>query len=384
MRLPSLVLAFGLVSLLTDVSSEMIFPLLPVFLTQVLGATPIFVGLVDGVAEAVASFLKLWSGHLADRMEKRKPLILFGYGLAGFVRPLMAVAAAPWHVLAVRVTDRIGKGIRTSPRDALIADSVTQDNAGRAFGLQRAMDHFGAVLGPLAAAGLLAAAFGLRSIFALAAIPGILAFLVLLGIREPARHRKTEVAPDASGGSGKFPPSLRKYLAILFLFSLGNSSDLFLLLRAKDLGIATAALPLLWAAFHVMKSTSSYWAGKASDCLPRRAVIIAGWVVYAGVYLGFGLAQHPAEIWGLFALYGLYYGFTEPAEKALVYDLVPQNFRGRAYGSYNFVLGISSIPASVLTGWLWQTVSPAAALMTGAALAGAASFLLLLWRPAKS
>jgi MFS family permease len=381
-RLPATVIALGVTSFFTDVGSEMIFPLLPVFVAS-LGATPAFLGLVEGVAETTASLLKLGSGYLADRLPRKKPLVLLGYGLSGLVRPLMGLAFAPWHVLAVRAADRVGKGIRTAPRDALLGAAVSPDRAGRAFGLHRAMDHAGAVVGPLIATALLALGCSLRDVFLAAAVPGVLAIAALLAVREPARSVERSGAetsePTASAARAPLPRAFYGYLATILLFSLGASSDAFLLLRARDLGVATALLPALWVVLHVSKLVSSYYGGVLADRLPRARLIIAGWAVYALAYLGLCVATAAWQVWALFVFYGLYYGLTEPTERALIRDLAAPEAQGRAFGLYHFTVGLSAIPASVLTGWVWQSVSPEAALALGAAIAACASLALWWW-----
>lgn len=371
-RLPAAIIALGLASLFNDIGTEMIFPLLPAFVAS-LGAAPAFLGLVEGLADATSSLLKLASGYVAEGRSKKR-IVLLGYGLASSVRPLVALATAPWHVLAVRVTDRVGKGIRTSPRDALIADSVPKEQAGRAFGFHSAMDHAGAVIGPLLGTGLLALGWQVRSVFWFALVPGILAMLALFTVREP---KPPAVVARASGRAGPaLPSSLRRYYGVLALFSLGNSSDAFLLLRAKDLGVRVVAIPALWALFNLAKVLSARYGGAWSDKIARSKLIVAGWGVYALTYLAFGVANRAWQVWLLFVVYGLYYGLTEPAEKALVRDLAPAEARGRAYGFYNFVIGVSAVPAGVLTGWLWQTWSPLVALATGSALALVAALTL--------
>jgi len=375
-RLPAAVIALGVTSFFTDVGTEMIFPLLPVFLAS-LGASPTFLGLIEGLADAVASLLKLLSGYAADRLRRRKPLVLFGYGVASIARPLVALATSPWHVLAVRVTDRIGKGVRASPRDALIAASVPREEAGRAFGFHNAMDHAGAVAGPLVATGLLALGWPLRSVFWVAAIPGLAATLTVATVREPPMTARS--AQAASQLPTPFPSAVRSYFAILLLFSLGNSSDAFLLLRAKDLGVAVPAIPLLWAVFHVAKLVSSYLGGGWSDRIARPKLITLGWLIYAATYFAFGVATKAWQAWALFVVYGTYYGLTEPVEKALVKDLVPSEAQGRAYGVYNFIIGVSAVPAGLLTGWLWQARGASIALGTGAGLAAVSSVALLAW-----
>lgn len=375
--LPAAVIALGFTSLFTDVATEMIFPLLPVFLVS-LGGGPAFLGLVEGVADATSSLLKLASGHLADRMEKRTPLVLFGYGIASVVRPLVAFATAPWHVLAVRVTDRIGKGVRSSPRDAIIAASVPRERSGRAFGFHQSMDHAGAVLGPLIATLLLSLGVSLRNVFLCAAIPGALSLLSLLVVREPSVP-KPEREPDGARSSPGPGAPFRRYLAVLFVFALGGSSDAFLLLRARECGVALELLPTLWAMFNVSRVVTAYAGGALADRVSRVRLVVSGWLVYAATYAAFGFASQAWHAWALFLVYGLYYGLTEPVEKALVRDLVPEQVRGRAYGEYNFVLGISALPAGLLTGFLWQRFGAPTALNVGAALALAAAALLIVW-----
>jgi MFS family permease len=377
-RLHRNILALGAVSLLTDVSSEMIYPLLPVFLTATLGAGPAALGVIEGVAETTASLLKLFSGAWSDRAGRKKPLVLAGYGLSAAMRPLVGFAASWGHVLAVRFSDRIGKGIRTSPRDALIAASVAAEDRGRAFGVQRAMDHLGAAIGPLAAFLLLAGAgVSLRTVFFLSAIPGAAAVAALLFlVREPDRTGP----PDAGRKllTGGLPPPFRRYLMIVGLFTLGNASDAFLILRAVDAGIPAAWVPLLWGAFHVVKSSFSVPVGILSDRWDRRKVVVAGWIVYAATYAAWGMASGPAWMAGLFLVYGLYSAATEGVERALVADFIPAGSRGTGYGWFHLVVGISALPASVLFGVLYGWKGAPAAFGTSAALALAASLLLLL------
>ena len=380
--LPSTVRRLGLVSLLTDASSEMIYPLLPSFLTGVLGAGPAFVGLVEGLAESVASLAKIVSGGVSDRMRRRKPLIVAGYTLSSIARPLVAAAAAPWHVLTVRIVDRIGKGVRGAPRDALLAQVTPREDLGRAFGFQRAMDHAGAVVGPLVASALLFLHLDLRTVFALAAVPALACVLVLVfGVRESPTE-----APLASP-SGPSPvdsvrprattPGLGRLLAVLGLFTLGNSSDAFLLLRAQEAGVALPLIPILWTAHHVVKSATSTAGGALSDRVGRRATIAAGWTLYAIAYAGLGLAASAGMVWLLFGVYGLHHALSEGPERALVAEMAAGEARGRAFGLYHAITGALLLPASLITGALWQRVSPAAALLTGAALALLAAIALV-------
>jgi MFS family permease len=381
--LPFAVLLLGLTSFFSDVASELVFPLLPAFLAT-LGASPVYLGLIEGVSDAVSSLLKLGSGYVADQASRRKPLVLAGYALAASVRPLVAFATAPWMVLAVRVTDRIGKGLRSSPRDALIAAVAHEGEAGRAFGFHRAMDHAGAVLGPLLGTLLLATGLTLPQVFLCAALPGALSALMVVFVREPDNPGRVAHSTSDLHADSRLPGELKRFFIILTLFSLVNASDAFLLLRAQELGVPTAHLPLLWSAFHVVKLISAYYGGGLSDLLPRSWLVAGGLVVYAVAYAGFALATEPTAVWALFFLYGGYYGLTEPAEKALVKDLTPPHLHGRAFGYYNFLLGASAIPAGALTGFLWKTQGAANALSLGAATALLASLALLVTAPRKS
>jgi MFS family permease len=380
----------------------MAYPLLPVFLVGTLGAGPAFLGVVEGIAESTASLAKLGGGFLSDRIRRRKALVVWGYTIASLVRPFLAVAAAPWHVLAIRFTDRAGKGVRSAPRDALLVDSVPTDRKGTAFGLHRAADHAGSVLGPVLAAGLLLLApENLRLVFALTIIPGLFTFLLVVrGVREVApgqsaeaeerRTANTAVAstaagapkPGAEGASGParpgFPegdtlrslgPNFPRYLGVLILFTLGNASDAFLVLRAGELGVPLLALPLLWGLFHLSKLVWNIPGGILADRLPPLHLIIGGWIVYAGVYSGFALADSSWQAWALFAVYGLFFGLTESPEKALVAELAPSHLRARAFGVFHFAVGLGALPASLLFGILWQWMGAPAAFATGAGIA---------------
>ena len=388
-RLPVSVILLGFTSLLTDAGSEMIFPLLPLFLTGTLGASPAFLGLVEGAADVVASLLKLVAGRLSDRLRARKPLILAGYGLAGAVRPLVAFATAPWHVLLVRITDRVGKGVRGAPRDALIADVTPEGLGSRAFGFHRAMDDAGAVVGPLIAAALLAAGMELRSIFLLASIPGVLALLTVALVREPRpavvapTPTPTPTAAPISAPTGAplpatpLPRVFWRLLVVFALFGLGNSSDAFLLLRAKGLGVPEAIIPILWSFFHICKVIWAGVGGWLGDRVEKRYVIVGGWALYALSYLLFAFCTEAWQVWLVFMLYGGSYGLGDPVQKALVRDLVPAGARGHAFGWYNLTTGVMALPASFLIGAVWERVGPVQAFSVGAALALAASVALL-------
>src|SRR3989449_2453595 len=373
-RLPRNIFALSLVSLLNDVSSEIIYPLLPLFLSLTLGASPAIVGLIEGAAESVSSLLKLFAGYFSDRRGTRKAFVVLGYSLANFVRPLLAFATSWYQVLAIRLTDRVGKGIRTAPRDAMIADTVAVEQRGLAFGFHRAMDHTGAVIGPLLGYGLVfwfaanrnaPTAHDFTKIFLAASIPALAAVLVaVFFMRESARTATKEVTPALSpprlswhGFDGNF----KRFLFVVALFTLSNSSDAFLILRAQTAGISVVAIPLLWAAHHSSKVLSSLWGGDLSDRLGRRRLIMSGWVLYAAVYAGFAFVSHEISVWVLFLVYGIYFGMAEGAEKALVADLVRPDQRGTAYGLYNLAFSITVLPASLLMGavWKWRGRPPA-------------------------
>lgn len=382
--LPRLAVLLGITSFLSDVASEMIYPLLPVLLATTLGAGALAVGWVEGAAESLAAFLKLFAGWASDRSRRKKPWVVAGYALAGVARPLVAFAGSVGQVLAVRLTDRVGKGLRSAPRDALLAASVAPADRGRAFGFHRAADHAGALVGPLLAAGLLALGLGLETVFLWAFLPGLLAPLVVLfGVRErPAPPAESAPVLAVAGGLGLAPGerrALAPYLVTLALFTLGNSTDAFLLLRAVELGVPAAAVPLLWAFLHAVKSGLGTWGGGLSDRLGRRRVITAGWGLYALVYLGLAVATTVWQVWGLFALYGLHYALVEGAEKALVADFVPAARRGAAFGWFHGVIGLCALPASVAFGALWQFAGASVAFTCGALLAGLATGLLATW-----
>jgi MFS family permease len=390
-RLGRNVVTLGGVSLLTDVASEMSYPLLPIFLTTVLGASATALGAIEGVAESTASLLKLVSGWLSDRLPGRKPLVVIGYGLASLVKPLIGLARNPGQVMAIRVTDRVGKGIRTSPRDALIADSVAPSIRGRAFGFHRAADNLGAVIGPLIAFALLRYGRGidLRRVFLLTAIPAALSVaLLVFGLREVPRRaspeRERTAQPAASAASPR-PPGLGArfwwLFVVLVIFTLGNSSDVFLLLRATQLGVAPVLVPLLWALLNLVKALFNVPGGVLSDRFGRRPLLIAGWTIYAAVYLGFGLAGTVWQVWVLFAAYGLYFGATEGVEKALVADFVPAERRGAAFGFYNLALGIAALPASLIFGELVDHDGARAAFLFGAGMALLAAIAICFVAP---
>jgi MFS family permease len=367
------VFILGLVSLWTDASSEMIYPLVPLFLTRVLGAPVAMVGVIEGLAEATASVLKGISGWLSDRIGRRRPLVLAGYGLAAVAKPLLALATGWPLVLGARVLDRFGKGIRNSPRDALIADSSRESERGRAFGFHRATDQIGAVIGPLLALPLLAAFHqNLRWLFVAAFVPAALGVAILTAVRETGRGPSPIAAGPPRFRLRGAEPAFLRFLAIMLLFTVGNSSDMFLILRAQQLGIGTGAVLLLFAVYNAVYAAASYPAGSLSDRVGRRRVITAGLALFAAVYAGFGLAGGPRWVWVLFAVYGLYQGLTDGTSRALVVDLVSPEHRATALGVYAMATGLAALPASVIAGLLWQNVGPAAPFFYGAAMAALA------------
>jgi MFS family permease len=357
----------------------MIYPLVPLFLTQVLGAPVAVVGVIEGLAEATASALKGVSGWLSDRIGRRRPLVLAGYGLAAFTKPLLALAAGWPLVLTARVLDRFGKGLRGSPRDALIADSTPASLRGRAFGFHRATDQTGAVIGPLLALALLALFHqNLRTLFVTAFIPAAVGVALLTLVRETGRGASHGAALPRFRLRGT-DPAFRRFLAVMLLFTLGNSSDMFLILRAQQLGMGTSGVVLLFAVFNAVYAAASYPAGVLSDRIGRRRVMMAGLAVFALVYAGFGLARGTGWVWVLFAVYGLYQGLTDGTSRALVVDLVSPEQRGTALGVYSMATGLATFPASVIAGLLWQKLGPAAPFFYGAAMAALAcgGFLLV-------
>ncbi len=382
------VLALSLVSLLNDTSSEIIYPLLPAFLAITLGASPFAIGLIEGFAETVASLLKLFSGYLSDRFEKRKLLVFSGYTLSSIIRPLLAFATSWQQVLVLRVTDRTGKGIRGAPRDALIADSTAPEKRGFAFGFHRAADHLGAVLGPIIAFVLLyfwaenpnqPTEGDYRWLFLFAAVPAILSIFVILFL---VKEEKSEIKKDANITPIKlslkeFDGNFKRFLFAVSLFTLSNSTDAFLLLRAKESGVATYILPLLWVFLHISKVVFSLIGGDLSDRIGRKKIIFAGWILYALVYAGFGFVTQAWQVWALFFVYGAFFGLTEGVEKALVADLVEPEKRGTAFGFYNLAFGITVFPASLLFGALWTEFGAETAFLVSASISILAAILLL-------
>lgn len=375
--LPRNVKVVSLASLLNDTASEAIYPLLPHFLLSVLLGNRFSLGVIEGVADAVASFLKLWSGGRSDQAGRRKRFIVFGYCVPAVTRPLIGLIVDPWQLFLIRVADRVGKGVRSSPRDALIADSTEASIRGGAFGFERAMDNLGAALGPLLAAGFLWLwPDHLRTLFLLTLLLGLLVVsLLLLGLREkptaepPKERLRLTLRP--------FDRHFRLYLLALVVFTLGNCSDAFLLVRAAELGVPVALLPLLWCACHVVKSSSNLLLGWAVDQFGPRPFMFLGWLVFALVYLAFALATAAWQVWAFFLVYGGVIGLIEPAERTLVANLAGSERKGLAYGWYNGAVGVATLPASLIFGALYQGFGALAAFASGAELALVAVALLL-------
>ncbi|MEN8614355.1 MFS transporter [Dehalogenimonas sp. THU2] len=386
----------GLVSFFTDVSSEMIFTLVPLFLANVLGVPPAVIGLVGGVSDSTEALVKIYSGRLADRFRRYKALSVAGYGLSTLAKPFMYLASHWGMVLGVRFADRLGKGLRTSPRDALIAASVEPKERGRSFGLHKAMDSAGAFLGLFIAAGVIyltqRGAVDLtqdtfRLLIVIGIIPAIISVIILATkVKEPPKAdqigvEKIGFRATVSGMNREF----KLFLLVLGIFTLGNSSNFFAILRAQNLGNSVLDITLMLVVFNITYFLSATPAGILSDRFGRRRLMMAGWGIYALTFLGFAVAAESWHIWLLFAVFGVYYGIVEGVAKAFVADLVPQEKRGTAFGLYHGVLGLLLLPASLIAGFLWQEVSPASPFYFGAALAFAAMVgLAVLVRPAKT
>jgi MFS family permease len=376
-RIPRPVWLLGWSSLFTDAATEMIYPLLPVYLSRVLGAGAMSLGIIEGVAEAINSLLKIVSGYASDRWTRRRPIVIAGYALSSLARPFIAVTSSWTQVLLIRALDRTGKGIRGAPRDALLARFATAQTRGRVFGFHRAMDHTGAIVGPLVATAILIVApENYRLVFGLTIIPGVIAVALLFLVPEPEVPRNDVGAPREN--SALSSRQLYVFLAILLIFTLGNSADAFLLFRLSDVLGSATWIPLLWAALHVVKASLSTWGGTLSDRLGRRTVIVIGWVVYAVVYLGFATADSARGLIAWFLTYGIYFGFAEGAEKALVADLAPAAKHGLAFGVYNATLGVGALGASVAFGFVYQRFGAAMAFGMGSGLAAVAAVLLML------
>jgi MFS family permease len=385
----------GLVSFFMDVSSEMIYPLVPLFLANVLGVNKSVIGLIEGIAESTASLLKVFSGWFSDRIGNRKWLMAVGYGISTLSRPFVALATG-WHqVLGSRFIDRFGKGVRTAPRDAIIAESAEKTHLGRAFGFHRAMDTMGAVVGPALAfffLGLFSNDY--RKIFWLSIIPGVIAvLLIIFFITEKKKVGAQLIVPTTEGSINQTPtvsdkPKLtlkhfdwrfKFFVIIAALFAVGNSSDVFLILRAQQVGVSTVMIPMVYLVFNLVYSLSSIPAGMAADKFGKKRVILLGFVLFAVLYYGFAVAGSPTAIWLLFGFYGLFMGLTEGIQKAFLTTIIPQDFKATAFGVYNTVVGLAMLPASLIGGWLWDHISPSATFYFGAITAAASAILFIVF-----
>lgn len=391
--LPRTVWLLGWVSLATDAASEAIYPLLPFFLTSVLGAGPVSLGIVEGAAEAANSLLKIIAGRMADRAPAKRPLVFFGYAISSAARPLIALANTWTQVFVIRVLDRVGKGIRSAPRDAMLAVAATPSTRGKVFGFHQGMDNLGAVVGPALASLFLVFSPGqYRTLFALTIVPGAIAVGLILLVPEEVDRQAPRVAgrhPAAASASVRrespgvepLPRRFHLFMTVLAVFMLGNSSDAFLLLRLTEAAGSPRFVPLMWAGLHVVKTIVSMIGGSWSDRIGRRAVIGCGWIVYAIVYGGFAASRSLPSLLAWFFVYGFYFGFAEGTEKALVADLAPPSRRGTAFGIYNAVVGLGSLAASIVFGVIWRAFGAAAAFGVGAALALVATMLLFVVVP---
>ncbi|MBN1427038.1 MAG: MFS transporter [Anaerolineae bacterium] len=394
--LPRNVWVVTITSFLTDISTDMIANLIPLFLANVLGAKTGIIGLIEGIAESTASLLKVLSGQLSDRIGKRKGLTIAGYSISTLAKPFLYFAGSWWWVLIVRFADRVGKGVRTAPRDALVANSIDEKRRGLAFGLHRAGDTAGAMIGLLIALGVVWATQSgsltleratFQRLVLISIVPAVLAVLVLaLGARE-IQSPEAKVAEPPSLSLHGFDRRFRCFVPVLFLFTLGNSADAFLILRAQERGLSVVGMLGMLATFNLVYALISGPAGALSDKIGRRKLIIGGWLAYGVLYLGFALAMTAWQIWLLYALYGIYYGMVEGVAKAYVADIVPHQQRGTAYGIYHAVIGIAALPASLIAGLLWQGLGswqgfgPQAPFLFGAMLALVAVILFVVWVP---
>jgi MFS family permease len=379
LALPRTVWLIGLISLVNDSASEMLYPLMPLYLASVLMAGPKALGIIEGIAEATSSIFKLVSGVIVDRTKKAKPWIVLGYTLAGIGRPLIAFANSWVWVLAIRFTDRMGKGLRSSPRDALLAESVNANQRGLTFGLHRSMDNAGAVIGPLLAALFLSMGVPLRDIFFWAIVPAVITFVLALCIKEPQR----EAVPQASRFSWSLegmPSQFKRYLLVAGIFALANSSDMFLLLRARDAGVPQEQIPLLWAAISLITTLFGTPLSALSDSFGRKRFILIAWIAFAFFYIAMGIPGISVyQIFGLFVIYGLFKAATEGVEKALVADMAPKGLAGTAFGWFNLITGLMLFPASFIFGWIYESIAPLYAFLFSGGCALIAFALMAFW-----
>ncbi|OGA95618.1 MAG: MFS transporter [Betaproteobacteria bacterium RIFCSPLOWO2_12_FULL_66_14] len=380
--LPRPVIFLALVSFLNDIASDIVIPLIPIVLATVLAAGPAALGLVEGVADALAALLKLWAGRHSDRAGgRRKPLVIAGYVLSNLARPLIGLSGSWMTVLLLRSLDRVGKGIRSAPRDAMIGELTPPDRTGLAFGFHRALDNFGAVLGGLTAAVVVyLVTADLATVLLLSAIPGAACVLLMvLGVQEPRKAPAAQRAKLPPLSWAMLSPPTRRYLLVLGLFTFARVSETFLVLRGHELGAGVLELLLLWSALNAAKALASYPGGAVSDRLGRRAVLLASWTAYAASFYFLSRLDTMAALWIVVIVYGAFAGFSEGAERALIDDMAPPSERGTAFGWYYLVAGLAAIPAAVLFGALWQWASVALAFSFAAAAACASALLLLLW-----
>lgn len=382
------VILLGFVSLLTDLSSDMLIPLIPIFLTTTIGAPVWALGLIEGVSESIASILRIYAGWLSDRFGRPKLLATSGYGLSSFAKPFLAIATNWFHVFTVRVADRFGKGVRSAPRDVIITETTAPEIRGRAFGFHRTMDTTGAVLGPLVAYAILLAFQGdngnaYRTVFLIGAVPALVA-VAILGIFIPEKPKEARPMQPPKVKWSTFSRQLKHFLLIVAVFSVGNSSDAFLIIRATNVGVEVENVLLIYALFNLVSAIFSLPAGIASDKVGRGPLLLSGFIVFIATYLGFALASTPLVVWILFSVYGLYVGLTAGVLRAYAADVAPAELRGTAIGAYYTVEGISLLAASTIAGLLWTYISPSAPFYYGAVMALFASVLLLFLMPKKN
>jgi len=370
----------GLVSFFMDVSSEMIYPLVPLFLANVLGVNKSVIGLIEGIAESTASLLKVFSGWFSDRIGNRKWLMAAGYGISTLSRPIVALATGWHHVMGARLIDRFGKGVRTAPRDAIIAESSEKTHLGRAFGFHRSMDTMGAVVGP-ALAFLLLGIFSnnYRWVFWLSMIPGAIAVLLIILFITEKKKASLPHSEIPKLTLKHFDWRFKFFVLIATLFTIGNSSDVFLILRAQQIGIPIVMIPIVYLLFNLVYSLSSISAGIAADRFGKKRVILLGFVLFSVLYYGFAIARDTSAIWALFAFYGLFMGLTEGIQKAFLATIIPSDFKATAFGVYNTAVGIAMFPASLIGGWLWDNISPSATFYFGAITASLSAFLFIVF-----
>lgn len=375
---PRNVFVLGVVSLFMDISSEMIYPLIPLYLNNVLHASKTSIGLIEGIAESTASILKVFSGWLSDRLGKRKALIFWGYGISVFSRPILATATSWIHVLFYRFTDRVGKGVRTAPRDAIIADSTRKEILGKAFGFHRSMDTVGAIIGPTLAFVLLGIFHGgLQTVFWVSIIPGLLAVLTIaLFVKDVKRDPGAERPHISLRG---FDRRFKLFLIIVAVFTLGKTSEAFLVLRAQDLGVKAGAIPLLYLTFNMVSAVLSTPAGILADRMGKRRVILASYLIFAVIFVGFALAATPAHAWLLFGAYGFFVAINEGVQRAYVATIIKPEIKATGYGVYHTVVGLAALPASIIGGALWQYIAPQALFYYGAAMAFVSAVLFALF-----